>query len=136
MACLDMSALLDLIGRGGKRRQRTLLELLDRLVADGEALTTTRLTMAELWIGVERSSDRQREEAKVLHALGLFSMLEFDETAAKLYGRIQAALYGAGTPIGDMDALIAAIAISHGQTLVTRNTAHFDRVKALRVQTY
>ena len=39
-----------------------------------------------------------------------------------------------GKPIGPHDALIAATALAHGATLVTRNLREFRRVKGLRVE--
>ncbi len=38
-----------------------------------------------------------------------------------------------GFPIGEMDAVLAASAITAGLTLVTRNTAHFSKVGDLRL---
>ena len=38
-----------------------------------------------------------------------------------------------GTPIGNNDLLIAAIAIAHNLTLVTHNTNEFNRVEGLPV---
>ena len=39
----------------------------------------------------------------------------------------------AGTLIDDTDILIAAQCITHGHTLVTRNTRHFERIKGLQL---
>jgi tRNA(fMet)-specific endonuclease VapC len=39
-----------------------------------------------------------------------------------------------GTPIGPNDLLIAAIARTHGITLVTHNIGEFSRVSGLRVE--
>jgi predicted nucleic acid-binding protein len=41
-----------------------------------------------------------------------------------------------GRPAGDMDTLIAAIALAHGQRLVTRNPKHFADVPGLIVESY
>ena len=38
-----------------------------------------------------------------------------------------------GTPIGEMDLLIAATALHHDLTIVTRNRRHFERVPSLKL---
>jgi tRNA(fMet)-specific endonuclease VapC len=47
---------------------------------------------------------------------------DFDEPATRAYGKVQAALKAQGKPIGALDTLIAAHALSLGATLVTNNT--------------
>ena len=61
MACLDTSFLLDTAGRGGRQLEARAREKLAALVEGGEILTTTRFNVAELWVGVERTSNRQGE---------------------------------------------------------------------------
>ena len=53
--------------------------------------------------------------------------------AALHYADIRAAFETAGTPIGQLDLLIAAQARSLGATLVTANAGEFKRVKGLKV---
>ncbi len=58
----------------------------------------------------------------------------FDASAAASCGRVRARLEAAGTPIGDLDALIAGHALAIGSVLVTNNTAEFRRVAGLVVE--
>ena len=58
----------------------------------------------------------------------------FDYEASKIYGYLRAALEQRGTPIGPLDTLIAAHALSLGATLVTNNTREFSRVPELRLE--
>jgi len=60
-------------------------------------------------------------------------LVSYDESAAHVYGDIRAALEKAGTPIGSMDMLIAAHAVSLGIPLVTNNTREFLRVPSLNI---
>jgi tRNA(fMet)-specific endonuclease VapC len=56
----------------------------------------------------------------------------FDRQAAVAYGWIRAVLEKKGRPIGAMDVLIAAQALSLGVRLVTNNEPEFRRVPGLR----
>ena len=59
-------------------------------------------------------------------------MLPFDSECAAVAARIRADLESAGTPIGPHDTLIAATALRHQATLVTRNVREFARVPGLQ----
>jgi tRNA(fMet)-specific endonuclease VapC len=63
-----------------------------------------------------------------------FVSLPFDDAAANQYGLIRAQLERAGTPIGNNDLKIAAIALVHDCAVVTRNGREFQRVAGLRVE--
>ena len=60
----------------------------------------------------------------------------FDALAAEVYGTIRATLEAAGTPIGPLDTLIAAHALSIDATVVTANVREFKRVPGLRVENW
>ena len=135
MACLDTTVLVDLARPGGKRK-RDALEKVRELVNRGEGLVTTRFNLAELYVGVERSDDPQREERAIQAVAGDFGILDFDDRAARLFGQITAHLQRIGKPAGDMDVLIAATSMAAGHCLVTRNPAHFKSIPELAVQTY
>jgi tRNA(fMet)-specific endonuclease VapC len=136
MACLDTSFLLDAAGRGGRQLKARAREKLASLVEAGEILTTTRFNVAELWVGVERTRDRPGELLTVETMLEPLTVLDFDESSARVFGRITAYLYAHGSPRGDMDILIASVVLVHGERLVTRNTRHFAGIPELVVETY
>ena len=60
-----------------------------------------------------------------------FTSLPFDDACVSAYGRIRAQLEQAGRPMGPNDLMIAAIAVTHGLTLVTHNTREFERIVGL-----
>ena len=68
--------------------------------------------------------------------LSPLEVASFDRDAAAAYGRIRATLEQKGTPIGSMDLLIAAHALSLGVRLVTNNAREFRRVPGLRVENW
>jgi tRNA(fMet)-specific endonuclease VapC len=70
--------------------------------------------------------------AALAQLLRPMQLLPFDSECATHAARIRAALEAAGTPIGPHDTLIAAIALRHQATLVTRNVREFSRVPGLQ----
>ena len=94
-------------------------------------IAISSITLAELRYGVAKSHYREKN-AKALDDFILpLEILPFDEEATRSYGEIRASLEKAGAPIGSMDLLIAAHAVSQGVTLVTNNTREFERVLGL-----
>lgn len=136
MACLDTSLLIDAAGGGGKRLKARARSKAAALLAAGEVLTTTRFNVAELWVGVERSRDREAERRAVEAIVTPLTVLDFDESSARVFGRITAHLRALGFPRGDMDVLIASVALVHGEVMVTRNPTHFEGVPGLGVDVY
>ncbi|WP_394353949.1 PIN domain-containing protein [Adhaeribacter swui] len=61
---------------------------------------------------------------------------DFDYNATVEYGRIRASLERSGTPIGPLDTLIAAHALSLNSTLVTNNEKEFNRVAGLKIENW
>lgn len=97
-------------------------------------VSVSSLTVAELRYGADKSSrPEQNHESldKFLLPLGIY---DFDAEAAAAYGGLRVTLEQRGTPIGPLDTLIAAHALSLGATLVTNNTREFERVSKLRLE--
>ena len=104
-------------------------------VTPGSVLLSS-VVRAELLYGARKS----QQVAKNLERLEvLFDALEpapFDDAAAAQYGLVRAQLDAMGAPIGPNDLLIAATALAHDATLVTRNEREFRRVAGLRVASW
>jgi tRNA(fMet)-specific endonuclease VapC len=94
--------------------------------------TTSAIVIHELYYGAFKSQRVEKNVARV-DAL-LFPVLEFDEEDARQAGEVRAHLASKGTPIGPYDVLIAGQAKARNLTLVTHNTAEFQRVEGLRVE--
>jgi len=56
--------------------------------------------------------------------------------ASSAYGDLRAQLESSGTPIGNLDTLIAAHALHHEYVLVTNNVKHFKRVPKLKIDNW
>jgi len=91
------------------------------------------ISYAELCYGLEKKGSG-RLFTEVNSILGKFSIIAFDESQSEIYGKIRVALEKSGTPVGDMDMLIAAAALSAGAVLVSHNTSHFSRIKGLKIE--
>lgn len=63
-------------------------------------------------------------------------IVEFDRNAAEEFGKIQAELRRIGRPTGEIDAIIAAIARSRQDILVTDNTRHFVNISGLQQENW
>lgn len=96
-----------------------------------ETLYLTTLTLAELRYGIAALPPGRRkrvlEERIEAEVIPLFAerVLAFDEPASRAYGQLRAATRAAGHPLGDLDALIAAVAASRGFAVATRDTEPF-----------
>jgi len=68
--------------------------------------------------------------------LSEFAIIPFDEECATAYACLRAQLEGEGRVIGPNDMLIAATAIAHQATLVTRNEREFARIAGLHIEVW
>ena len=93
------------------------------------------VTAAELAVGVEINRS-ERNRLAVARALESLVVAPFDAAAAAAYGRVRAVLQRLGTPIGPLDMMIAAHAISLGMPLATNNVREFRRVPGLRLENW
>ncbi len=96
-----------------------------------EDVVLCSVVKAELHYGAAGSRDPERTLTRIAEFVSPFTSLPFDDSGAHAYGQIRAQLEQAGTPIGPNDLMIAAIALTHGLTLVTHNTREFERVVGL-----
>ncbi len=91
------------------------------------------ITLSELCYGVAKSTHKDKN-AKALDEFVIpLEVVSYDESAARVYGDIRATFEKAGTPIGSMDMLIAAHAVSLGIPLATNNAREFLRVPSLKI---
>ena len=91
------------------------------------------ITLSELRYGVAKSKHSEKNAKALDEFIIPLDIASFDEDAAHAYGNIRTTLEKAGTPIGAMDMLIAAHAVSMGVTLVTNNTREFSRIPTLDI---
>lgn len=92
----------------------------------------TAVTEAELRYGVALVPDGRRRRAlervveEIIREDLRGRVLPFDSQVAPAYARIVSERRAAGRPISQLDAQIAAIALTHAATLATRNVRDFE----------
>jgi tRNA(fMet)-specific endonuclease VapC len=90
---------------------------------------------AELAFGVAQSGSARNRQALEMFMAPL-TICPFDESAVWAYGDLRADLERRGTPIGSLDTLIAAHALSQQALLVTNNTREFAKVPGLQLDNW
>ena len=123
----------------GLLRRTPSTDLISKLAAvPVERQFTSSINLGELFYGAYGNTERQATllERLELTILPNVTILPFDVGAARRYGQVRAELERMGSPIGDADTRIAAIALEKGLTVVTGNVRHFGRVPGLVVENW
>ena len=116
-------------------RQSRILARLGKLTQD-EDLHLSSVVVFELTYSAHKGRWRKANLELLDEFLLDFIVLPFDEKAARSAGAIRAELERKGRPIGPMDTLIAAHAVSLGMPLVTHNLRELSRVPGLKVENW
>lgn len=127
---LDTDSCLQLI----RKRPPKLLERLQHCRISEVGISS--ITLSELEYGAAKSARAAQNRIALLAFLAPLEVLSYDDHAALCYGQIRADLERRGRPIGSLNLLIAAHALSLGCTLVTGNVREFGRVRALRIENW
>jgi tRNA(fMet)-specific endonuclease VapC len=112
----------------------------------GEAAVVERLGQAveillssvvvgELDFGARRSGRMQQNLARIEDLVQQVTVLERDVDTAHHYGAIKQALLNKGHPIPENDIWIAASALQHDLTLITRD-GHFAEIDGLKSEAW
>jgi len=132
---LDTDACIYLMTDREPRRRANILAHLEALPSN-EIVYLSSVTVMELSYGAHKGRWNKANTELLEEFLLDFAIAPFDEKAAHLGGALRATLEKKGKPIGPLDTLIAAHALSLGATLVTNNTREFSRVPGLKVKNW
>ena len=100
---------------------------------DPENLALSSIVYAEISYGLKKRGGNSI--ASRVHAfIDSMRVVDFDQAAADMYAKIRIELERPGTPLDNMDILIAASAASAGAVLVSHNTKHFSKIKGFKVE--
>jgi len=92
------------------------------------------LVFAELLYGARLSARSERNVEKLEEFGQLVGIAPFDRASAAAYAGLRLALRAKGRPTGEVDALIAAVALAHRAVFVTHNTRHFEHIDNLQIE--
>lgn len=114
--------------------------VIQRLLKEEEgSIAISVISVSEISCGLEKLKDENKKNI-LQNALEYFfssiQVLEFNDEAAWLYGKIRTQLCTLGQDIGVMDCLIAAHALSQQLTLVSNNFNHFQRIPQLKIENW
>jgi tRNA(fMet)-specific endonuclease VapC len=117
-----------------RNRARRLVDRCREAQSQGDTIAVSAITVSELEYGAHCSNEFDKAISAIRKVLTPFERIDYDaQGCAEEYGRIRHALESVGQPIGGMDLLIAAHAVSLNGTLVTNNVKHFQRVEGLGI---
>lgn len=115
----------------GRRDAMHVLEGLHSL-----GLAVSIISHGELFEGTFGFSDADERLIRVYALLSQFETLQLTDPIMEIFGRTRSQLRRSGQMIADLDLLIAATAVFHDLTLLTRNVRHFGRISNLQIYPY
>lgn len=120
---------------GMKHHAQVLLRMQE---AKQDGLCVSAIVAAELAFGVARSAPeyRDKNQASLKRFLAAIVVQPWPSEAIWVYGELRQSLKQAGTPIGELDLLIAVHAKVANLTLVTNNTREFERIEGLKLENW
>lgn len=128
---LDTSVVIDVI-----ERDERAIEYVSGLDGTGRPQRISAITLTELYEGAVRArrpADEREELAAVLESKRIEPITP---AVGRRAGEIRGELFENGRPIDREDCLIGATALAHGEPVLTRNVAHFERIPGIDVRSY
>ncbi len=130
MLVLDTTVLIDAL-----HRKKAALRKIVELEETEETICTTQINVLELYKGAYLPAKSDEDLQKVKKLLEAFVILRINDDTYECFAALSAILKSRGESISDFDELIAAITITNGAAIVSRDN-HFGRVPGLRVISY
>lgn len=128
---LDTSFVIDIM-----RNEPKALEKAQELLERGEPLLVTAVTIFELFSGIMQSNKPVQEKNKILKTLQGQLIVHFDNDAAEKAGELHGTLVRTGNTLDPLDCMIAGIALTKREKVLTKNEKHFSRARGLEIETY
>ena len=116
-----------------KRPQHVFDRFKEHRVGD---IGLSSVALSELRYGAEKSPNPEKNLSALSAFITPLEIIAYSEAEAEVYGKIRAELESQGEPIGSMDLLIAAHALSLGSILVTNNIREFSKVSNLKIESW
>ncbi|SFS07185.1 hypothetical protein SAMN05216559_3169 [Halomicrobium zhouii] len=127
----DTSFIIDLLRGDGNAKQ-----LLDIVEKESKPQKVSSVTVLELYEGVARSQAPETKRQRILDVLETKHVVSADQAVMRKAGKLAGQLINGGKQIEREDCIIAATALLNDESIITRNTKHFNRVDDLEVRSY
>lgn len=111
-------------------------QVVSKVVDKINKINLSTLVIAELDYGAKASQNSTRNLATLNQFIELVHIVPFDIACARMLGTIKSRLRKIGKPTGEVDAMIAAVALVHKAELVTGNIRHFQNIDGLKISSW
>jgi predicted nucleic acid-binding protein len=125
---IDTDILVDIL-----RNVRKTVDFITELEKKEYLFSTTVVNVFELYYSAYKSRNRAKNLAATGELLKRLIILNMKFDSAKKAGQIHARLEAQGKSIGLRDAVIGAISLNEGYSVVTRNVEHLSQIKGLKL---
>jgi tRNA(fMet)-specific endonuclease VapC len=115
------------------RGQPHVVQRFETYTAENTRINISILTYYEILSGLKHR-DAQSQLASFAEFAAQCYIAPLTEQSVSLSADLYASLRAQGTPLDDIDILIAGIALANDWVFVTRNRRHFDRVTSLQIE--
>ncbi len=101
-----------------------------------EPLNLSVVTLMDLYYGAYKSQKKTSNLAKIKTLENSLQIVPLGQEPVEIFGMLKAGMESSGTPLDDVDLILASCALAHNLTLVTNNLKHFERIEGLRIQNW
>lgn len=131
MICLDSSFLIDFLRNDASAANRVKF-------LEDESFSISSISVFEVALGFHLMKEfSSAKYEKFIDVVREMDVLNLDLRASILSSKISASLIKEGKTINQSDCLIAGTMISNGvNNILTKDKAHFDRIKGIKVISY
>lgn len=107
----------------------------EKFIEHQNELSSTTVNYSELIYGLTKK-DNKKYLSKVELIFKNIKLYSFDKKSANTFGVLKASMQKQGIVVADMDLMIASIALSYDEVLISNNLKHFSKIEGLRVESW
>jgi len=115
------------------RGNEKVKEHFQKYLKEFERINICIITYYEILSGL-KYQDSKKLLTSFLKFLKHTNIIPLTQNSVEISASIYASLRKKGTPLDDVDLLIAGISISTNMTLITHNTKHFNRIENMVIE--
>ena len=107
----------------------------EKFIEHQNELSSTTVNYSELIYGLTKK-DNKKYLSKVELIFKNIKLYSFDKKSANTFGVLKASMQKQGIVVADMDLMIASIALSYDEVLISNNLKHFSKIEGLGVESW